>query len=150
MLDFLINNTWKKLPQKWRVRLVRTTQSKFTVSVIAIVTNDEGKILIADHYIRPGASWGLPGGFVDKNESPEEAIKREILEETGLELINIKLHHIRTVNKHLEITFSGKGIGEAEIKTRELRDLGWFSLSEFPVGMHPIQAKIIKELLNDY
>lgn len=137
------------MPQKWRVRLVRTTQQKFTVSVIAIVTNGNGKILLADHYIRPGASWGLPGGFVDKGETPEEAIKREILEETGLELKDVKLHHIRTINKHLEITFSGKGIGKAEIKTRELKDLGWFGLDEFPVGMHAIQDKIIRNILGD-
>jgi len=59
---------------------------QFYLTVKGIVERD-GKILVLkrsaldDHL--PGV-WETPGGGVDKEESPQEAFKREILEETGL------------------------------------------------------------------
>ncbi|OGI18240.1 MAG: hypothetical protein A3J06_02315 [Candidatus Moranbacteria bacterium RIFCSPLOWO2_02_FULL_48_19] len=59
---------------------------QFYLTVKGIVERD-GKILVLkrsaldDHL--PGV-WETPGGGVDKEESPQEALKREILEETGL------------------------------------------------------------------
>lgn len=46
------------------------------------------KILMQDH-VKFGC-WTIPVGKVDKGDTPKEAIKREILEETGLKLINFK------------------------------------------------------------
>ena len=35
-------------------------------------------------------SWGLPGGFIEKNETPKKAALREVREETGFKLKNVK------------------------------------------------------------
>ena len=82
----LAGKIWRKLPQSARQWIIRVTQKKFTVSVIAIILNSEGKILLLDHVLRPKNGWGAPGGFIDAGEQPVDAIKREICEETGLEL----------------------------------------------------------------
>lgn len=59
----------------------------------AIITNSEGKILLGkrnpEHPFYPGY-WGLPGGFIDYGEKSEDACKREIEEELGVEAKIIK------------------------------------------------------------
>ncbi len=147
MLETLVKYTWKKLSYKTRLRIVRITQKKFTASVAAIVTNANKEVLVLDHLIRPGASWGLPGGFMEPRENPENAIKRELMEETGLELENIDLIRIRTIRKHLEILFRAESFGKAEVKSREIKDLGWFPLDELPPQMSELQKKLVRKVL---
>ena len=54
-------------------------------AVGAIVTNQEGQILLVRRAKDPGKGrWGLPGGFVDRYEVIEDAVAREVLEETSL------------------------------------------------------------------
>jgi ADP-ribose pyrophosphatase YjhB (NUDIX family) len=52
-------------------------------NVRAVIFNPEGKFLIVTELDDPD-NWKLPGGKMDKEESPEDAIKRELLEEIGL------------------------------------------------------------------
>lgn len=54
-----------------------------SVGVFAIVFDEEGRILCAKREYGP-KNWAPPGGKMDKgNESPLNAIEREVLEETG-------------------------------------------------------------------
>ncbi|OGF28072.1 hypothetical protein A2477_00680 [Candidatus Falkowbacteria bacterium RIFOXYC2_FULL_47_12] len=55
----------------------------FRVGQKAILIRD-GKCLIVECADRPNV-WDLPGGRIDKNEEGEEAFRREIKEETGLD-----------------------------------------------------------------
>ena len=54
------------------------------VSSIGFILNEEQQILL----VKPSyyKYWHLPGGFVDKNESPLQAVSREIKEEINLDL----------------------------------------------------------------
>ncbi len=54
-------------------------------SVAAVVTDDEGKILLQEK--SSGEAWSLPAGSIEPGESPEEAIIREVREETGLNVL---------------------------------------------------------------
>ncbi|HQB47614.1 MAG TPA: NUDIX domain-containing protein [Bacteroidales bacterium] len=54
-------------------------------AVMAIIPNSKGEILFSKRKYDPGAAMlDLPGGFVDINETSEEALIREVEEETGL------------------------------------------------------------------
>ena len=74
----IVSRIWKVIPYRVRLKIIRLTQPKFTVSTVAIVLNPAQEVLILDHFIRPGATWGLPGGFIEVDEYPDEAIKREL------------------------------------------------------------------------
>ncbi len=59
---------------------------------VAVAFVDRNKILMQHRdnksdIAMPGR-WGLPGGLVEENETPKQAIKREFLEETGYQLKN--------------------------------------------------------------
>ena len=147
MITELAGVVWKKLPYIVRSRIVRVTQDKFTVSAAALITNDAGKVLLLDHHIRPSSGWGLPGGFLEHGEQPEEGIRREIREETGLELAHLKLLRTRIVRTHLEILFRAAASGEPEIKSREIRGFGWFGRDELPELLNPAQKHLIQNVL---
>lgn len=143
----LISKLWRLLPYEVRLRIVRITQKKFTVSVVSIVTNSNGEILILDHFIRPGASWALPGGFIEFGEKPEDAIVRELKEETGLDLVDVRLVRVRTIGKHIEILYLSKGEGQVQIKKSEIRDYGWYSADDLPPELSDTQRLLIETSL---
>jgi len=57
----------------------------FRVGVHAVITDEEGRILILKSTY-DGCRWGLPGGSVDPGETIHEALYRECREELGLEV----------------------------------------------------------------
>ena len=136
------------MPQSLRRLVVRGTQNKFTVSVTAVVLNDEGKILLLDHVLRPQYGWGTPGGFVDNGEQPADAVRREILEETGLELTDLELVWVRTIVSHIEIIFRARANGEPQAKSREIHAAGWFEIDAMPEEMSGVQKFVIKKTLS--
>ena len=65
-------------------------QGPFT-TVDAIIEINDGIVIIKRS--NPPFGWALPGGFVDYGESLEDAVRREMKEETGLDLIDLKQFH---------------------------------------------------------
>jgi len=61
------------------------------ITVDAIIEIDGGIVIIKRS--NPPFGWALPGGFVDYNESLEDAVKREAKEETSLDLSGVKQFH---------------------------------------------------------
>lgn len=130
-----------------RLKIIRVTQQKFTVSAAAVITNSEGKVLLLNHLLRPFSGWGLPGGFLTSAEQPDEAIKREILEETGMEMANVQMYRVQTIRRHIEILFRADAAGEASVQSREILELGWFDRDNLPECLPRSQKYVIKQLL---
>jgi len=141
---------WKKMPRGMRRWLTRRFQTSFTVSAAGIITNDKGEILLLDHILRPVSGWGLPGGFMDIGEQPETTLHRELREETGIELTDVSLELVRTLHTHIEIIFTGRGVGEPSVKSREITDLGWFSLDKMPAELSQNQRSLILKTLRPH
>ena len=86
------------------------------LTVDGIVEYEDGIVMIERR--NPPFGWALPGGFVDYGEAAEDAVIREIKEETSLDFKNIKQFHTyskpdRDVRFHtVSIVFVGKGEGK--------------------------------------
>jgi len=73
-----------------RMRLYCTAERRFIYenpipAATGIVLDEVGRILLIRRNRQPGRNqWALPGGFIEVQESPAEAAKREIKEECGI------------------------------------------------------------------
>lgn len=64
---------------------------------VGVIVRKDGKVLLGKRKNAHGAGdWSFPGGHLEYHESPEEACVREVAEETGLAIKNIK--HVAFTN----------------------------------------------------
>jgi len=81
------------------------------------IINLEGRIVLIKRK-NPPFGWAIPGGFVDEGETVEEAVIREMKEETNLELKNLKQFHVysdpnRDPRGHtVSVVFTADGVGK--------------------------------------
>ena len=147
MLKEMVRRIWRLISPGTRAWLVRKTQSSFTVSAAAVVLNEKREVLLLNHVLRPYSNWGFPGGFLDYGEQPEEAIRREAREETGIDLKELKLHSIRNSGAHIEVLFSAIAEGEPSVCSAEIIEIRWFTASDLPDELPSVQRQQIAEIV---
>ena len=148
MVYRLFGGLWLALPSWARRFVVRRVQTTFTVSAASVVVNPEGKVLILHHILRPNTGWGLPGGFIDAGEQPQAAVERELKEETGISIDDIRMLYMRTLGRHVEIVFAAAASEEGEIRSSEIDHLGWYSFDELPEKLSAHDKRTIERVLN--
>lgn len=122
---------------------------------VVIIFNDQNEILLQQ---RHDGSWGLPGGLMDLGESFEEVAKREVFEETGLSVENLKLLNVYSGEKYYlkvengdefysatAVYYTSDVSGEIKIDYSESKDVKYVAMNQLPkrmVGSH-------REFIND-
>ncbi len=72
-------------PLRWLLALaVRLSAPRHYVGAAGVIFNEAGQVLLMEHVFRAYYPWGLPGGWVERGESPAETVLREVEEELGL------------------------------------------------------------------
>lgn len=129
---------------------MRLTQERFTVTAGALIFNDAEEVLLLKHRFRAGTGWGIPGGFLEAGEHPEQALRRELREEVGLELEQVEIFMARTFRKprQVEILFRARASvnpnDEVSSQTMEVERAGWFSPRFLPHGLPKDQRDLIE------
>jgi ADP-ribose pyrophosphatase YjhB (NUDIX family) len=110
----------------------------------------DGCVLLARRGIEPRLGfWDLPGGFVEETEAPELAVRRELHEETGLELDSAELVRIDIEpygGKHVfSVTYRVTANGDP-VAADDVAELRWFAPDELPTEMaFPGQERVLRE-----
>ncbi|TNF58667.1 MAG: NUDIX domain-containing protein [Burkholderiales bacterium] len=105
----------------WKERL-RCNACGFThwnnpTPVLAAIIEVDGRVLLARNAAWPGRMFGLITGFMEAGETPEEGIRREVAEETALEVTSLSLvgvHDFQRMNQVL-ITYHARACGEIRL-----------------------------------
>jgi ADP-ribose pyrophosphatase YjhB (NUDIX family) len=149
MLARLLGRIWLFLPTVVRRHVSRFSQTRFTVTVAAMLFDDEQQILLLEHVFRADNGWGVPGGFVANGELPEEALRRELREEVSIEIDDVKLLFVRTLGfiKQVEIYYRGRVIGNPKVSSFEIKQARWFALNELPAELSKDQRRLIQRAL---
>ena len=152
MLKSLAAGAWRAAPTFVKRAGVWLTQPRFAVTAGAVVRDERGRVLLLRHTLRQGSGWGIPGGFLRAGEHPEEALRREMREETGLELEAVELAFARTLRhvRQVEVIFRG-AMPSASLARRtqsfEIDRAAWFELDALPEGLSADQRAIIGRAL---
>lgn len=77
---------WAVLPFSVRKRVMQAVNPRYLVGVVGLIHDGDGRVLLLEHRFRPPYPWGLPGGFITRGESFEDALRRELREELALEV----------------------------------------------------------------
>ena len=126
-------------------------------AVIMLVTSDDHCLLGRQAIWTPGMFSTL-AGFVEPGETPEEAVSREVMEETGIKVTDVTYHSSQPwpFPGSLMIGFHATGIREEpRVDTHELETAAWFTREElrtFPErGMSlPRPISIARRLIEDW
>ncbi|MGE0132276.1 MAG: NUDIX hydrolase [Blastocatellales bacterium] len=149
MLRKFIAWMWRRAPKWVRRWGVLLAESRFTVTVAAVVVDSRGRVLLLHHRFRPGSGWGIPGGFIHPREQPEEAIRRELREEIDLEIESASIAFVRTLQKYrqVEIIFRCIPKGIPLPQDFEINRAEWFELNSLPDGLSDDQRGLIRRAM---
>lgn len=109
----------------------------------ALCVDERGRVLLTRRAIEPKlGAWDLPGGFVEEQEHPLETLRRELREETGLEVEPLEFLGVwtdryggdSTAQATLNLFWSARVRGGDPRAADDVSELRWFAADELPPG----------------
>jgi ADP-ribose pyrophosphatase YjhB (NUDIX family) len=106
--------------------------------VVSVILEKNGKILLVKRAKEPlKGYWCLPGGYVCYSEKPEDALMREVKEETNLNIRIGKLIGVYQIDNdprgiNLDIIYAGLIVGNELETNEESSEFGFFSIDKLP------------------
>ena len=125
------------------------TQPLILPGSVVIIRNEQGEVLLQK---RPEGRWGLPGGLMNLGESFEQVAEREVFEEIGLHVNNLKMLHVFSGEDYymqvpngdemycVTAVFTTKDVtGNLQLDASESLEVQYFDVEQLPkqmVGSH--------------
>lgn len=132
------------------------------VGSVVLIVNEDGHILL-QHRKYPKGSWGIPGGLMELEESTEDTARREVFEETKLEIGELKLiniysgpqNYIKAANgdEFYVVTaayYTQQIKGDMVVDTTEAITFEYFHPKHIPDAVVMSHQQIIKDFMNNH
>lgn len=146
MTKKILLKIWRILPLWLQIVLSRIIRPLFQVFAAAVIFDEDKKIFLVKSTYQRFHPWGLPGGSLEYGEHPEEAVIREVWEETGL---NVCIEKLLLVNSWLPdrvgLYYLCKIIDGRFCPSDEVSEFAYFSLDSLP-DIKLIDVGMIKRL----
>lgn len=118
-----------------------------SVSVAGAVIREDGRMLVIKR--RDNGNWEPPGGVLELDETPQEGVVREVLEETG---IHVEVEQLTGVYKNMArgivaLVFRCKPTGGEESTTSETTAVEWLTPEQAPERMSEVYATRLLDAL---
>ena len=123
--------------------------TKHSVSVAGVVVNSTGQVLVIRR--RDNGHWEPPGGVLELDESFDDGVRREVLEETG---VHVTVDRITGVYKNLQrgivaLVFRCTPLSEPDGHSAEAADVRWVDPAEVPNLMDPAYAVRVTDAFSE-
>jgi ADP-ribose pyrophosphatase YjhB (NUDIX family) len=146
MIRKLLLQIWRILPAWLQTILSRIIRPLFQVFAAAVILDEDRNIFLVRSTYQRFHPWGLPGGSLEYGEHPEEAVVREVWEETGL---NVCIERLLLVNSWLPdrvgFYYLCRIVDGAFHPTDEVSESAYFSPEHLP-DVRSLDKDIIKRL----
>ncbi|MCM3586919.1 NUDIX hydrolase [Mesobacillus maritimus] len=129
------------------------------VGAVAVIVDEFGRILLEERKF-PKNTWGLPGGLMELGESTEDVARREVFEETGLTVKDLKLINVYSGKNHFSVAENGDEFyivtiaystdqfeGEITVDKNESVSIAFVDPENLPTKMIKSHKAIIEEYL---
>jgi 8-oxo-dGTP pyrophosphatase MutT (NUDIX family) len=128
-------------------------QRPATLGVRGVVTNRAGEVLLLRHTYTPG--WHFPGGGVERGETCGLALRRELLEEAGIEaaenalqLVSVHANHAFFPNDHVLVYRISDWIQRDATSRGEIAEIRFVDPLKPPQGVSAGTANRLGELFD--
>jgi len=133
-----------------QIVLSRIVRPLFQVFAAAVIFNDEKEILLVKSTYQRFHPWGLPGGSLEYGESPEDAVIREVSEETSLKVEIASLLFVKTWTPDRVGMYYLCNITNGEFQpSDEVSTIGYFPLNNLP-DVRPVDVELIRQIYEQH
>lgn len=145
---------WKRIVARWlsfpplagvfRIGLAMVV-GRHRLGAVVVLFDQHRRVLLVEHVFHPNDPWGLPGGWIRRGEDPQQAARRELLEETNLDAeIGPRVHLERIPRPwHIGIAHVGWLRGGELRLGAELLDARWADPNDLPDGLSPFVRRAV-------
>jgi ADP-ribose pyrophosphatase YjhB (NUDIX family) len=141
----LIANLWNGLASPLRRSLTWLLHAKFVHGVSGVIVDERGRVLLLKHRFWKHQRWGLPGGLARHGETLAATLRRELREETGLDVRPSRLLRVNIPRGRLaEFILLAECAGEPRARSAEIMDARFWDRTALPENLLPSHRELLE------